>query len=54
VNISPEFYLYDDDEFPRLTGNSVGDGEAAYGEKSSSWISNNFFLILSHFFAISI
>jgi hypothetical protein len=43
VNISPEFYNLDDDEFPRLTGNSIGEGDAAYGEKGASWISFIFF-----------
>ena len=33
-NISPNFYLFDDDEFPRLLGNSI-DGSNSTG----SWIS---------------
>lgn len=38
MNISPTNYEIDDDEFPRLTGNSIGSGQAAYGEKGSTWI----------------
>jgi hypothetical protein len=28
----------DDNEFPRLEGDSVGEGDAAYGAKASTWI----------------
>jgi len=28
----------DDNEFPRLSGDSIGKGEAAYGEKGNTWI----------------
>lgn len=37
INISPQKYDLDDDQFPRLTGNSIGQGDAAYGDKGSSW-----------------
>lgn len=38
TNIASDAYFYDDDEFPRMTGNSIGDGDASYGDKGSSWI----------------
>lgn len=38
MNISPDYYKYDDVEFPRLTGNSIGVGNATYGSKGNSWI----------------
>jgi len=38
LNISPEHYDGEDPEFPRLTGDSIGKGKAAYGEKGNTWI----------------
>jgi len=38
MNINPDTPVIDDDEFPRLTGNSIGEGDAAYGDKGDSWI----------------
>jgi len=38
MNISPEHPKIDDDEFPRLTGNSIGEGTAMYGDKGNTWI----------------
>lgn len=43
LNISPDKYELDDDEFPRLTGNSIGEEKILFGAKSTSWISNNLF-----------
>ena len=40
ANISPNNYNGEDNEFPRLSGNSIGEGTAAYGDKGNSWISN--------------
>ena len=40
-NISPEFYLFDDDEFPRITKNSI-DGTNTIG----AWTSNFILFIL--------
>lgn len=42
MNISPNYYPGDDDMFSRFSGKSIGEGQAAYGEKSESWISNYF------------
>jgi hypothetical protein len=36
-NESPDYSKEDDNEFPSKTGDSIGKGEAAYGEKGSSW-----------------
>lgn len=49
INISPEYYDGDDDEFPRLTGDSIGKEEAAYGEKGKTWISLKLILIFRIF-----
>lgn len=40
TNISPENYSGDDYEFSRFKNETVGQGNAAYGEKSYTWISN--------------
>ena len=45
-NISETDYDIDDDEFPRLSGDSVGSGDAAYGAKGNQWISTYFFLYI--------
>lgn len=37
-NESPEYGHVDDNLFPRLTGDSIGKGKAAYGEKGNTWI----------------
>ena len=42
TNISPDYYPGDDDMFSRLDGKSIGEGEASYGDKGSSWISKPF------------
>lgn len=39
-NISPLNYNGDDPEFSRYNKSTVGEGQAAYGEKSYNWISN--------------
>ena len=39
INIADDNYFGDDDEFPRLSGDSIGEGDAAYGDKGQSWIS---------------
>ena len=39
LNISPDFYPGDDDMFSRFSGKSIGEGEAAYGNKGDTWIS---------------
>ena len=52
-NISETDYDIDDDEFPRLSGDSVGSGDAAYGAKGNQWISTLlkfFYLFLYIFF----
>jgi hypothetical protein len=38
ANISPENYNGEDPEFPRLSGNSIGKGKAAYGDKGNKWM----------------
>lgn len=50
TNISPENYANEDDEFPRLSGNSIGDGNAAYGDKGNKWISKYRFNPQKYFF----
>ena len=45
INIADDNYFGDDDEFPRLSGDSIGEGDAAYGDKGASWISTQFFLL---------
>ena len=39
MNISPDQYNGDDDEFPRKTGDSIGSGTPAYGSNPTKWIS---------------
>jgi hypothetical protein len=39
-NISADYYPGDDDMFSRLDDTSIGQGQAAYGDISNSWISN--------------
>ena len=39
INIADDNYFGDDNEFPRLSGDSIGEGDAAYGDKGASWIS---------------
>ena len=46
INIADDNYFGDDDEFPRLSGDSVGSGDAAYGAKGNQWISTYFFLYI--------
>ncbi len=41
ANISPNFYLFDDDEFPRITGNAI-DGSKTTG----AWTSKFYFLFI--------
>ena len=40
TNISPENYPGDDYEFSRFSDKTIGQGDAAYGQKASTWISN--------------
>ena len=47
-NISPDFYLFDDDEFPRITKNSI-DGSNTTGAWTSNLVLS---FILCHFFFI--
>lgn len=51
VNIAEDDYPGDDYEFPRLSGNSIGDGDAAYGEKGATWI-RTFDLLLNMLFIL--
>lgn len=44
-NISETDYDIDDDEFPRLSGDSVGSGDAAYGAKGNQWISTIIYIV---------
>jgi hypothetical protein len=38
LNISPDAPKYDDDEFPRINGNSIGNGYFPYQEPGNQWI----------------
>lgn len=49
-SISPDFYLFDDDEFPRITINSI---DGSNGTAGSPWTSKIFSLLskLNYYFS---